>query len=294
MIFIPHRSLALWLVHWRYTPECVHACTVSLFDILNLWYSHERHVAHWSANSNSVWEQQDISFGLSAHTPLRKTSLKDKQISIPSSCFCLSIPHLPLCCHAWGQWVAVCVCLCVTDSPIETDVCVHNSSLFEPLLTTVFHNIAGHTHLFPFSTPCACMHTPLQCDSVRWSSIDKLINSVLLSSCEEELNLLCLTDLTGGFCSCCVCVGVWGVSYVEALYNSKVNCCIGFRTNTFSTSIKSNISRYNTWHKYYTASPSSLTGDLATRQYVCSSSGYIDLCLKPTVIGRQQHILWLN
>lgn len=159
MIFIPHRSLALWLVHWRYTPKCVYACTVSHFDILNLWYSHESRVAHWSANSNSVWEQQDISFRLSAHTPLRKTSLKDKQISIPSSCFCLSIPHLPLCCHAWG-WIAVCAC--VTDSPIEADVCAHNSSLFEPLLTTVFHNIAGHTltHLFPFSTPCACMHTP--------------------------------------------------------------------------------------------------------------------------------------
>lgn len=192
--FIPHRSLALWLVHRRYTPKCVYACTVSHFDILNLWYSHESHVAHWSATSNSVWEQQEISFRLCAHTPLRKTSLKDKQISIPSSCFCLSIPHLPLCCHAWG-WISVCVC--VTDSPIDADVCAQRLSFWTPFDHCLSQYCGSHTYTsVPILHPL-CMHAyTLQRDSVRWSNIDKLINSVLLSSCEEELNLFCFTDLT--------------------------------------------------------------------------------------------------
>lgn len=145
---------------------------------------------------------------------------REQHISISfflSLCFFLSIPHFPLCCHAWGC-VNVCVlrdCVCATDVPIDADLFIKNS-LSGPLwpLTTAFSAISWVTHphicgLFPplLNALVTSAYT-LQRGSVQWSRhcIDKLINSILPSSCEEELNLFCLADLTEGCCECVLCV----------------------------------------------------------------------------------------
>lgn len=110
-------------------------------------------------------------------------------------------------------------CVCVIDVPIEADLLIKNLlSFWTPL--AVNHclqcYIVGHTptHLWPFPTPpCTSAYT-LQRGSVHWSRhcIDKLINSILPSCCEEELNLFCLADPTEGCCECvvlayvCVCI----------------------------------------------------------------------------------------
>lgn len=62
-----------------------------------------------------------------------------------------------------------------------------------------------HTHLFKLFTH-TLLHAPPQPGLVQRAirNIDKLIDLNLQCSCEEVLNLFCLTDLYGGFLPACV------------------------------------------------------------------------------------------